>query len=119
MLNINFTTIAAVASKALADAANHPRWINAIGRAVVELNTNPYIERNSDGGLIIGSQSGNCYCVDTACTCTAAAYGNPCYHRAMVRLVALHDEAIAKTTTRAARIEAAQRATALMNEMFA
>ena len=48
MLNLNPTTLAAVVDKARTDAAEHPRWLAAIDRAVVELVQNP------------GSSAGNC-----------------------------------------------------------
>jgi hypothetical protein len=93
MLSLDFTTLQAVADKALLDAAAHPRWIAAIGRALVELDTNPFIERSPEGhGLIIGSTSGKCYSANGVCSCTAYQHGQPCYHRAMARLVRLHDE---------------------------
>jgi hypothetical protein len=41
MLNLNPTTLAAVIEKATHDAANHPRWLVAIGRAILELTPIP------------------------------------------------------------------------------
>ena len=41
MLNLNPTTLAAVVDKARTDAAEHPRWLALIDRAVVELVQNP------------------------------------------------------------------------------
>ena len=52
MLNLNPTTLQAVADKALIDAAAHPRWIAAIGRALVELDANPWIERGDHAGAV-------------------------------------------------------------------
>lgn len=92
MLNLDRSTLDRVIAKALLDAAAHPRWIVAIGRAAVELDSNPYIERG-DHGLIIGSPSGKCYAANGICQCTAFEYGQPCWHRAAARLVRLHDEA--------------------------
>jgi hypothetical protein len=94
MLNLSYHTLQAVADKALIDAAAHPRWVVAIGRALVELDSNPFVERQSSGhGLIIGSPSGKCYAANGTCSCTAYQYGQPCWHRAAARLVRLHDEA--------------------------
>ena len=73
------------------DAANHPRWLKAIDRAVVELVSNPWIERG-DHGLIIASTSGNVYSANGVCQCKAYEHGNACWHRAASRLVRLHDE---------------------------
>jgi hypothetical protein len=127
MLSLDFTTLQAVADKALIDAAAHPRWVTAIGRALVELDTNPFIERNPEGhGLIIGSSSGKCYAANGVCSCTAYQHGQPCYHRAMARLVRLHDErqnaAQQPQQPRASlgdRLAAARKATAALNELFA
>lgn len=96
MLTLDRSTLDQVIAKALLDAAAHPRWIMAIGRAAVELDSNPFIERG-DHGLIIGSPSGKCYAANGICQCTAFTYGNPCWHRAAARLVRLHDEKRAKT----------------------
>jgi hypothetical protein len=76
MLNLNSSTLAAVVDQALMDAAAHPRWVVAIGRAVVELVSNPYMERG-DHGLIIGSTSGKCYAANGTCQCTAFEFKIP------------------------------------------
>ncbi len=94
MLNLNPTTLAAVAEQACRDAAQHDRWLVAIGRALIELDQNPWIERGELHGLIIGSPSGNLYSANGTCQCQAYTYGQPCWHRAAARLVRLHDEAI-------------------------
>ena len=76
MLNLNPTTFAAVVDKARTDAAEHPRWLAAIDRAVVELVQNPWIERGELHGVMIASPSGNLYSANgTApplgwCACT-------------------------------------------------
>jgi hypothetical protein len=94
MLTLDRSTLDQVIAKALLDAAAHPRWIVAIGRAAVELDTNPYMERG-DHGLIIGSESGKCYAANGICQCTAFEFKQPCWHRAAARLVRLHDEKLA------------------------
>lgn len=92
MLNLNPTTLAAVVEQATHDAANHPRWLQAIARAIVELESNPWIARGELHGLVIGSPSGNVYSANGTCQCPAHTYGNACWHRAAARLVRLHDE---------------------------
>lgn len=132
MLNLNSSTLNAVVEQACKDAAQHGRWLVAIGRAAYELETNPWIERNPEGhGLIIGSSSGQCYAANGVCSCVAYSFGQPCYHRAAARLVRLHDEREAAAAqladkvievvdqTRIARKIAAARATAQLNELFA
>src|SRR5215212_3157949 len=93
MLNLNQETLNAVVEQACKDAAQHGRWLVAIGRAAYELECNPYVERNPEGhGLIIGSSSGNVYSSNGICQCAAYVHGQPCYHRAMARIVRLCDE---------------------------
>lgn len=129
-LNLNSSTLQAVADKALIDAAAHPRWIVAIGRALVELESNPWLERG-DHGLIIGSPSGAVYSSNGICQCRAFEFGHPCWHRAAARLTRLCDEREAAAAqlaekvinvvdeTRITRKIAAARATAQLNELFA
>jgi hypothetical protein len=131
MLNLNSTTLQQVAEKAAQDAAQHPRWLSAIGRALIELDNNPWLERNNHGGLTIGSPSGNVYAANGVCQCRAYENKIPCWHRAAARLVRLHDKREAAATqladkvitivdeTRIARKIAAARATAQLNELFA
>jgi hypothetical protein len=126
MLNLNSSTLQQVAEKAAQDAAQHPRWLTAIGRALVELDCNPWIARNDHGGLTIGSPSGECYAANGVCQCKAYEHKIPCWHRAAARLVRLHDEALERQQAapqpdaqRIARKIAAQRATAVLNELFA
>lgn len=92
MLSLDCTILSAVCDRALQDAVNHPRWQAAISRAVVELLSNPYVERGDDSSLIIGSTSGKAYASNGVCQCTAYQFNQPCWHRAAARLVRLHDE---------------------------
>ncbi len=104
MLNLDCTILSAVVDQAMRDAAGHPRWLTAINRAVVELLSNPYMERQ-DGHLLIASPtSGNLYAANGTCQCCAFTGIHPdtgervhkgglaCWHRAAARLVRLHDE---------------------------
>lgn len=133
MLNLNSSVLSQVAEQACKDAAQHGRWLVAIGRALVELESNPWIERG-DHGLIIGSTSGKCYAANGICQCKAFEYGQPCWHRAAARLVRLHDEREAAATQLAetvsaivappsrptvAKMIAAARARVEMDELFA
>jgi hypothetical protein len=109
VLQLNPTTLAAVVDQALKDAAAHPRWVNAINRAVAELVQNPWIERqHAHAGLIIGSPSGNAYAANGICNCCSYtgidphtgrrlhSGGQACWHRAAARIVRLCDAAEAK-----------------------
>jgi len=95
MLNLNPSVLAAVVDQAMQDAIDHPRWLKAIERAVVELVSNPYMERGDLHGLLImSSTSANLYTANGTCQCEAYRFGNPCWHRAAARIVRLHDEKI-------------------------
>ena len=131
MLNLDPTTLNAVVEQACRDAAQHGRWLVAIGRAAYELEVNPWIERG-DHGLLIGSASGNVYAANGVCQCRAFEFGQACWHRAAARLVRLHDAAresasedrlIAQVETivpsLADRLARARAATAAVNELFA
>jgi hypothetical protein len=131
-LNLDCNILSQVVEKAAHDAADHERWLTAIGRAILELDSNPYLARNDHGGLIIGSPSGNVYAANGVCQCEAYQHGKkPCWHRAAARLVRLHDEREAAAAqladkvievvdqSRVARKIAAARATAQLNELFA
>lgn len=119
MLNVYPSTFSAVVDQALKDAADHPRWLNAINRATIEVLSNPYIERG-DHGLIIGSPSGKCYAANGICQCTAFEYGQACWHRAAARLVRLHDEHIAsQRTERSAELDEYERYLAERTERWA
>lgn len=111
MLNLDDSTLAAVISSAKHMAHADARWLAAIDRAGAELAQNPYIERQADGGLLIGSPSGAVYSTSERCRCTAAHYGRPCWHRAAARLVERHDQRQAQPSSdRAQRIAEAEQA---------
>ena len=123
MLNLDDSTLSAVVSSAKHMAHADARWLAAIDRASGELTTNPYIERQQGGGLLIGSPSGAVYSTSGSCDCTAAHYSRPCWHRAAARLVERYDqrqaEPVASPADMAARIararaEAEQARAALM-----
>jgi hypothetical protein len=114
MLNLSIPVLTQVVDTALQSAANHPRWLNAINRAVAELVENPYISQQ-DGHLLIASPSGAIYSANGVCQCEAFTHGQPCWHRAAARLVRLHNEA-RQDAERRARWAAAQVA---IDECFA
>ncbi len=118
MLTLDRSTLDQIIAKALKDAAAHPRWIVAIGRAALELDGNPWIERG-DHGLIIGSPSGTCYAANGICQCTAFHYGQACWHRAAARLVRLYDEQLDGQQRRADIIARQSQAQAELDECFA
>jgi hypothetical protein len=115
MLNIDPTILSQVVNSARLSAADHPRWLTAIDRAVVELAENPWIARGDDSSLIIASPSGKCYTSNGVCQCLAFDHGQPCWHRAAARLVRLHDEAQARQQRNAAYAQACTE----MDELYA
>lgn len=87
MLNLDAKQLAAVTRAALTHAASDHRWVRAIERGAVELETNPWIEVMEDGHtLLIASPSGNVYAASDTCSCTAYTFHQPCWHRGAARL---------------------------------
>lgn len=75
--------------------SSYKRWINAIGKGVVELEQNPFLSWNADSRhLVIWSSSNTVYEANGTCQRSAFAKGNPCYHRALARLIQRYMERI-------------------------
>ncbi len=77
------------------DAQTKKRWINAIAKAVVEIEENGVFMTwmKEDKSLLIWSQkSNNIYAANGVCQCRAFEQGSPCFHRAAARLVRLYME---------------------------
>jgi hypothetical protein len=77
------------------DAQTKSRWINAISKAVVEIEENGDFMTWLDGSqsLLIWSQkSNNIYTSNGVCQCRAFEQGSPCFHRAAARLVRIYKE---------------------------
>ncbi len=74
---------------------NKKRWINAIAKAVAEIEQNGVFMtwQEADYSLLIWSQkSNNIYTANGVCQCRAFEQGIPCFHRAAARLVRLYLE---------------------------
>jgi hypothetical protein len=100
MLDLNCTILSQVVDQAMQDAIDHPRWLHAIERAVVELLSNPLICRQDDHSLLIASSSSDrIYSANGVCQCESFRFGKPCWHRSAARLVRLHDQELAKIET--------------------
>ncbi len=110
MLTLQPDLLATVITTAKASAADSPRWLSAIDRAARELESNPWIEIQSNH-LLIGSSSGATYEVNGTCQCAAYRCGQPCYHRAMSRIYQRYIEAERVKAT-------AAKALAEINELF-
>lgn len=77
------------------DSKTKTRWINAIAKAVAEIEANGVFMtwQEEDHSLLIWSQkSNNIYSANGVCQCRAFAQGAPCFHRAAARLVRLYME---------------------------
>jgi hypothetical protein len=77
------------------DAQTKKRWINAIAKAVAEVEQNGVFMtwQEEDHSLLIWSQkSNNIYTANGVCQCRAFEQGAPCFHRAAARLVRLYME---------------------------
>jgi hypothetical protein len=73
----------------------YKRWIKAIGKATVEFENNPFLSWNFDSKhLIIWSKSNEIYEANGTCQCRAYLDGQPCYHRALARLVQRYFERV-------------------------
>jgi hypothetical protein len=90
-------TAAAIAKVELTvtDAQNKKRWINAIGKAVIEIEENGAFMTydKADNHLVIWSQKSNeIYSANGVCQCKAFERGMACWHRAAARLVRIYLE---------------------------
>jgi hypothetical protein len=100
---INREILAAVAAEAIAQInpaeQNGKRWINAIAKAVVEIETNPLMtyDHDSHSLLICSETSGQVYTANGTCQCEAFRQGFPCRHRAAARLIQRYVERTARS----------------------
>lgn len=88
-------TIAAESIKKInPNSKNGQRWINAIAKATVEIETNPFMtyELDSQSLLMMSDTSNQIYTANGTCQCKAFENGFPCKHRAAARLVAIYIE---------------------------
>lgn len=76
-------------SKLNPESATDKRWLNCIARAVAEVETNPYLtfQPENKSLLILSETSGQIYSANGTCQCKAFEFGNPCFHRALARLI--------------------------------
>ena len=75
------------------DANTKKRWINAIAKAVVEIETNGAFMNydKEENHLVIWSQKSNeIYTANGVCQCAAFNKGFACWHRSAARLVRLY-----------------------------
>jgi hypothetical protein len=97
MLGIDQEILDEVAAESIAkinpNQTNGRRWINAIAKAVVEIQNNPFMTWQADShSLLMLSDSGNIYTANGTCQCRAYEKGYPCKHRAAARLIVRYQE---------------------------
>lgn len=66
------------------------RWVAAINKAVAGLLSGEIIVTELVGGSLVTTENGS-YMTGKSCQCRAAEFGQPCRHRAAVRLVELSE----------------------------
>ncbi len=103
-MEINKQKLERVASEAKIKAANSPRWINAINKAVEGL-LGAWIVTELVEGLLITTENGT-YHANGACQCKSYEFGKPCSHRAAAQLVKRMSEVATPATFE--QMEAAQ-----------
>lgn len=95
---INIETLETIANQSIAkletsNRTDAKRWINAIKKAVSELQSNCYWNY-ADGELLMMSETSNeIYTPNGKCGCKAFKQGFPCKHRASARLLERYSEA--------------------------
>lgn len=90
---INREQLAEVAAESIAkinpNEQDGKRWINAIAKAVIEIENNPFMSFDADSHslLMLSDTSGEIYTANGTCQCKAFLQGFPCRHRAACRLI--------------------------------
>ncbi len=96
-MNLNPTILEAVIQQAFDVATERGgrdarRWQTAIVKAKQQLESNPFMHFDSEAVLIF-SDSNEIYRANGTCQCRAYANGQPCWHRALARIVANYHRA--------------------------
>lgn len=92
MLELNQESFGAIVEAALIKAGDSRRWRNAIIRAAIEAQVNPFVHHDGNSLLVLSPSNeiyrsnGTCFTTDGQ-PCKAFAQGQPCWHRALARLV--------------------------------
>jgi hypothetical protein len=95
---VNKEVLGQIAAESIAkinpNAANGKRWINAIAKAVIEIENNPFMsfDARSHSLLMMSNASNKIYTANGTCQCRAFENGYPCKHRAAARLCAIYVE---------------------------
>lgn len=94
---LNQDLLAVVVAESLAKVAlapNGKRWTNAIAKATLQIESNPFMtyQHDSHSLLILSPESGEIYTANGTCQCKAFEAGQPCWHRAAARIVTRYIE---------------------------
>lgn len=95
--NTNFDQLESIANASIAaletsTRADAKRWQNAIKKAVVELESNPFWNFDGKELVMMSTTSNATYQSNGTCQCRAFEQGQPCRHRAAARLLARYAE---------------------------
>ena len=102
MLNLNQERFNAVVTEARTKAADSPRCLRAIDKAVDQVETNPYLTY-TDGELLALGTTGEVYRANGGCQCHAYAQRQFCWHRILAKLMKRCHEALAAARGRGPR----------------
>ncbi|HEY0459198.1 MAG TPA: hypothetical protein VGC97_08680 [Pyrinomonadaceae bacterium] len=96
--NLNFDQLETIAADSIAklETSNRPdrtRWINAIKKAVTELQANPFWNFDGTELIMMSTTSNTTYQSNGTCQCISyTEHKMPCRHRAAARLLARYAE---------------------------
>lgn len=90
-MQFNQVQFARVVEAAKIRAANSPRWLAAIDKAVAGLNSSWIVTELADG-IMVTTGSSRTYRVNGRCQCKAFQLNKPCKHRALARLIELYNQ---------------------------
>jgi hypothetical protein len=90
--NINFETLESIATTAIetltaSNRNDKTRWINAIKKAVIELQENPFWSFDGQQLLMMSTTSNTTYQSNGVCQCRAFEQSQPCRHRAGFKIL--------------------------------
>ena len=86
------TKFAAIVETAKASAANSPRWLAAIDKAVAGVTSGWWIVTELYNSVVITTETGKTYFVNGHCQCEAYRRNQPCKHIALARLLDRYNE---------------------------
>ncbi len=99
MINVNPEILEQIVETAKQRTGGDAAWCNAISRAALEIESNPYLHMQGAELLVMSSTSNEIYRANGSCQCKAFEFGRACWHRALYRLLKLYEEAVELAAT--------------------